>query len=548
MSDALSSVKDMRSTPAQHQLSLDDVGTPLIETTFVIVDLETTGGGASDCITEIGAVKVQGGQVLGEFATLVDPGTPISAMISVLTGITDSMVANAPSLDEVLPSFLEFLGNATLVAHNAGFDVGFLKRACVDKGYTWPRPAIVDTVKVARASLSRDEVPNVKLATLAHFFNAPTQPTHRALDDARATVHVLHCLIERLGTLHVRSLEDLLEVSTQVPDKVRRKSALADHLPDSPGVYQFKDGQGQVLYIGTSKSIKRRVRTYFTAAETRKRIKYMVSLVESVTAIPCPTALEARIRELRLIAQYQPQFNQRSRKPEKTYWIDLTHPRLLLRAGLTGPSDCLGPFASRSNGEAALACLASARLEHDGLDLKTLASSPELIVHTVMARIQFLVQQERFEDAAQQRDRLAAYLTARRWSDNAQQLARSGLLVATAPTSQRQGCSDVVVITHGRFAASATVKDGQPLKKIVDALVATAPFCEPSLLPPAIAEESTALMLWLQTPGLRLIELDGSLHSSLTCAEKFLHVYPHLRGHHTSSRAPGKPSGPQVRL
>ncbi|HEX5615346.1 MAG TPA: exonuclease domain-containing protein, partial [Acidimicrobiia bacterium] len=112
------------------QQSLDDLGTPLHEVTFVVVDLETTGAVAgSDAITEIGALKLRGGQLLGTFETLVNPGVPIPPMITVLTGITESMVIPAPRVREVLPAFLEFLGGAVIVGHNVRFDVSFLDAA-----------------------------------------------------------------------------------------------------------------------------------------------------------------------------------------------------------------------------------------------------------------------------------------------------------------------------------------------------------------------------------------------------------------------------------
>src|SRR5689334_24890543 len=129
--------------PPSAQLSFDELGTPLRTTTFVVFDLETTGGSPDeDAITEIGAVKVCGGEVLGEFATLVDPGRGIPPEIVALTGITDAMVYQAPRLDEVLPAFLEFAAGSALVAHNSGFDVTFMKAACRRHGYAWPRPAV----------------------------------------------------------------------------------------------------------------------------------------------------------------------------------------------------------------------------------------------------------------------------------------------------------------------------------------------------------------------------------------------------------------------
>jgi DNA polymerase-3 subunit epsilon len=117
------------------QLSFDEVGTPLREVTFVVLDLETTGGSAAeDAITEVGAVKVRGGERLGELATLVDPGSGIPPSVVALTGITEAMVSDAPLLATVLPSVLEFLAGAVLVAHNSPFDTGFLRAACERHG------------------------------------------------------------------------------------------------------------------------------------------------------------------------------------------------------------------------------------------------------------------------------------------------------------------------------------------------------------------------------------------------------------------------------
>src|SRR5690349_21696382 len=122
------------------------MGTPLREVTFVVLDLETTGGAPDgDGITEIGAVKVLGGEQLGEFGTLVNPGSAIPPFITVLTGITEAMVAPAPRIEQALPALLEFIGDAVFVAHNAPFDTGFLKAACLKHGHVWPGPRVLDT-------------------------------------------------------------------------------------------------------------------------------------------------------------------------------------------------------------------------------------------------------------------------------------------------------------------------------------------------------------------------------------------------------------------
>jgi len=126
-----------------------------------------------------------------------------------LTGITTAMVGDAPTIDAVLPMFFEFARGAVLVAHNAGFDVGFLRAAAQRCDIPWPRPQVLCTVRLARRVLSREEAPSVRLAALARLFAVATQPTHRALDDARATVDVLHALIERVGNQGVHTYADL---------------------------------------------------------------------------------------------------------------------------------------------------------------------------------------------------------------------------------------------------------------------------------------------------------------------------------------------------
>src|SRR5215211_6498373 len=156
-----------RGASGSSQASFEDLGTHLSEVTFCVVDLETTGGAETDSITEFGAVKVRGGQAQGEFQTLVNPRTHIPPLIAVLTGITNSMVANAPALATVLPTFLSFAESTVIVAHNAPFDVGFLRRSCDQLGYPSPRWPVIDTAALARQILLRDEVPNCRLATLA---------------------------------------------------------------------------------------------------------------------------------------------------------------------------------------------------------------------------------------------------------------------------------------------------------------------------------------------------------------------------------------------
>jgi DNA polymerase III subunit epsilon len=196
---------------------------PLDDLDFVIVDVETTGWNPREArVTEIGAVRVSAGHLLGQFSSLVNPGSAIPEHLVALTGISDAMVAAAPPLAEVLPAFLAFARGCVLVAHNAPFDVGFLGAACQACDLPWPDFAVVDTVELARWALGEDEVPDCKLSTLAAFFGARTLPRHRALADALATADVLMGLLPRLSAAGVSTLAEMTALGTTGRRRTRR--------------------------------------------------------------------------------------------------------------------------------------------------------------------------------------------------------------------------------------------------------------------------------------------------------------------------------------
>lgn len=198
-----------QSQAAEHALTWGQAS-PFDAIDFVIVDVETTGMSPDDArITEIGAVRLRGGVVSGEFSRLVNPGYRIPEPIAALTGISDEMVAAAPPLAHVLPQFLGFAEDAVLAAHNAPFDIGFLTAACRHCGLAWPGFEVLDTADLARRLLSLDEVPDCKLATLAAFFGGRTRPRHRALADALATADVLTGLLRRLALAGVATLDGI---------------------------------------------------------------------------------------------------------------------------------------------------------------------------------------------------------------------------------------------------------------------------------------------------------------------------------------------------
>jgi DNA polymerase-3 subunit epsilon len=522
------------------QPSFDDLSAPLIDVTFCVLDLETTGGSAADCeITEIGAVKHRGGELLGTFQTLVDPGGPIPPFITVLTGITETMVAKAPTIVEVLPSFLEFMGDSVIVGHNVRFDLSFLRAAVEQCGYPPLENRWVDTAALARR-LVRDEVRNLKLGTLAAHFRSPVQPVHRALGDAQATAHVFHTLLERAGTLGVTNLDDLLQLPTARGATHYSKIRLTEDLPRRPGVYIFRDRHGDPIYIGKSTNLRGRVRQYFYG-DQRRSVSNLMRELHSVDHIVCESAIEAEVVELRLIHAHRPRYNRRSRPPKSSHFIkvtDETFPRLsVVRIPRPDGLALLGPFRSRRSaqevvmalwdavplrrcrkahrggGPCAAAQIGVARCPCDGslsaaeyrsvVDtlLEGMTSSPPLLLGPLTERMHRLARERRYEEAAGLRDRhnlLARALETRRiWET----LLAAGYLVA----EDERGNS--LVIDHGRLVgtrAEGTALVPSPTTDTTSKEMEVPPSVE-------AAEEARLLWKWLDQDAVRLLELQGTL-------------------------------------
>lgn len=438
------------------QRSFDELGTPLAETTFCILDLETTGGSAQSChITEVGAVKVRGGENLGTFQTLVNPGTAIPPQITVLTGISDHLVIQAPPINQVLPSFLEFVGGSVIVGHNLRFDMSFIEASI----RRWGGPMLgnqrLDTLALARRLLV-DEVPNFKLGELARRLRLQHQPSHRALDDALATMDLLHLLIERATAWGVTGIDDLIVLPTIAGHPHRDKLRLTSKLPHKPGVYQFSDGDGRVLYVGKATDLRSRVRSYFSS-DRRRKVTQLLRETEQISHQVCATALEAEVVELRLIQELQPRFNRRGRRALRPHFVRLTlaerFPRLSIVRAETGPGIHLGPLNSRQDAQAVVEAIQSAlpirrcttrTTKKGALKVDSACSNAQLgvaacpcsgatsendyakVVHQVLqamtgesqlvldpldAQMERLASQERFEEAATMRDRAAAFVS-----------------------------------------------------------------------------------------------------------------------------------------
>jgi DNA polymerase III subunit epsilon len=333
------------------QRSFDDLGTPLHETTFCVLDLETTGGNRNDdLITEIGVVKVRGGEYLGTFHTLVNPGRAIPPQITVLTGLTDAVVRTAPRIESVLGSLMDFLGDSVFVAHNAAFDLGFVRAALARDGRPEYRPTVVDTAALARRLL-RDEVPNCKLSTLASRLRLDHTPTHRALDDSLATTDLLHLLLERAAGLGVLGLDDLTMLATVAGHPQARKLTMTAALPRSPGVYLFCGHRDEVLYVGKATNLRQRVRSYF-GSEDRRRIGPMLREMQQIRHVELADALTAEVVERRLIARLLPRYNRAGTRADTYCYVRLdvesAWPRLSVVREPSAKGAHLGPLPSRT--------------------------------------------------------------------------------------------------------------------------------------------------------------------------------------------------------
>jgi DNA polymerase-3 subunit epsilon len=409
---------------------------------------------------------------------------------------------------------------------------------------------VVDTAALARRVFLDDEVPNHKLGTLATYLRTRHRPTHRALADARATVDLLHALIGRLGSHQVFDLDAMVAFASAITPAQRRKRYLAEGLPDAPGVYIFRDGQGRPLYIGKSGSISTRVRSYFTASETRKRISEMIHIAERVEALVCAHSLEAEVLELRLIAAHQPPYNRRSKHQDRAVWLKLTtdaYPRLSMVARVRDDTATyLGPFPSRrlaqlaadavydalplrrctrslsprqATSTCALAdlgrCAAPCDLRVSPSEygqrasrpfVEVVTGDPGIVVRRLLARIDRLSTAHRFEDAARVRGRLAALLRAVLRTQRLTALTSLDEVVAARPDTA--GGWELAIVRHGRLVAAGRSSPATHPRTTLAGLLANAEAVprRPGPTPCASAEETERILAWLERPEVRLVE------------------------------------------
>ena len=529
------------------QRTFDDLGTPLCDVTFCVVDLETTGGDCgSDLITEIGVVKVRGGETLGTLQTLVNPGRAIPAMITVLTGITESMVHIAPRIETVLPAFLEFCGDAVLVAHNARFDIRFLDAALTRAGRPRLGNTVVDTLALARR-LVRDDVRDCRLDTLARRFGLHHRPTHRALDDALATTDLLHVLLEQAASFGVTGLDDLVALPTIGGHPQVAKLKLTNGLPRRPGVYMFHGAGGEVLYVGKATNLRQRVRSYF-GSDDRRKIGPMLRQAQRVSCIETPDPFTAAVLELRYIHQHNPRYNRQGTTSAKYCYVRLSTdeawPRLSIVKDpkLTGIH--LGPLPSRTMatlvieaiwsvaplrrcsgriarntapdasptpcmatqlGVAECPCGGQVNVQRYGaaVDMvrRGLGCEPEVLLAPLHDRMMHLARTQRFEEAAATRDRaqaLAGALKRQRMIDQVRAAGELRLSVDNVTVLLSDG---LLIDAHADGTLPTGLPIGPPLGAAVD-----------RPLPREAADETLCVARFLEANShrMRLVDCNGT--------------------------------------
>jgi DNA polymerase III subunit epsilon len=276
---------------------------------YAIVDIETTGSHASgNGITEIAIVIHDGKEILHFYETLINPRAYIPYFIQTLTGITNEMVANAPSFKEVADQIHELLQDKVFVAHNVNFDYSFIKHHLLEAGYEW------NAKRLCTVRLSRKIIPGMRsysLGKLCHQIGINHPNHHRAGGDAMATATLFTMLVERdeqnaIGAmLKGKSKEQYLPPHLPVEQ--------VESLPGSPGVYYFYNATGKIIYVGKANNIFKRVKSHFSNNKPGKQKQDFLREIHKISYKECATELMAHILESAEIRRLWPVHNRSQR-------------------------------------------------------------------------------------------------------------------------------------------------------------------------------------------------------------------------------------------
>jgi len=285
---------------------------------FAIVDIETTGGsGSNSRITEIAVIIHDGLSVVEKFSTLINPEMKIPYYISRLTGITDQMVTGAPKFYEIAKKLIELMRDKIFIAHNVGFDYGFIRQEYKSLGYDF------NLAKICTVQLSRKLLPGKRsysLGKLCDELNIPNNARHRAEGDALATTALFELLL-KVKNGHPQYKTFAVEQLTR-NISFKAGNALIAKLPEETGVYYFYDAQGTLIYIGKSKNIRQRALSHFRNSSSKKSVNLMNSIAETDCKVT-GSELVALLLESHEIKTHKPLFNRAKRRSTFSHGIEV---------------------------------------------------------------------------------------------------------------------------------------------------------------------------------------------------------------------------------
>ncbi|MBE7169514.1 MAG: GIY-YIG nuclease family protein [Williamsia sp.] len=284
---------------------------------YAIVDIETTGGHAgANGITEIAVILHNGREVEGQYQTLINPERPIPRYITALTGISNEMVQQAPSFQEVAAHIFSLLQHRIFVAHNVNFDYSFVKHHLQQHGYE------LNVKKLCTVRLSRKVFPGYlkySLGSICRELDIQISARHRALGDAEATALLFSRIIEADKDGHLPIMLKGKNKEQYLPLHV--PSEHLERLPSTPGVYYFHNQKGKVIYVGKAVDLQKRVRSHFSNNDNSRRKQEFIRNVCSITHQVCGSELMALILECSEIRRLWPEHNRSLKRFEHAYGL-----------------------------------------------------------------------------------------------------------------------------------------------------------------------------------------------------------------------------------
>ena len=281
---------------------------------YTIVDIETTGGSHGNRITEIAAVKTDGSTILESYESLINPEVFIPKSITLLTGISNAMVQDAPKFEDIAQEFLAFLGDTVFIAHNVSFDYGIIKNHFEDLDITFNKK------KLCTVRLSRGIIPghaSYSLGKICPALGIKNHSRHRAMGDTMATVELFHLLLTKDKDDFVYYSLNQLNKEAMLPPNLEKKEF--EDLPNTPGVYYLLGEKMEILYVGKAKDVKKRIVTHFSEKSRKK--SELLRKIFHVSCVETGNELIALLLESDEIKKHYPPYNKAQKNKSHDYHV-----------------------------------------------------------------------------------------------------------------------------------------------------------------------------------------------------------------------------------